>query len=95
MGYSLETKAKPYATRETLLCETVFDMTTIICHLANEGKICLPEDSRDTFLAVLTAAREFEKDYIDNGDYLSDVEDYVLHRLDHFYCCSRLEEAYT
>lgn len=58
------------------LCECVFDITLLI------GSKLDYEDSRELFNTVFNMANEFEENYKDDDDYMSEIEKFVNNRLD-------------
>lgn len=63
------------------IAECVFDLTTIACNslhvFSAEGDV----DSREIFHTIYELAKEYERTHEDDGNYLSDIEEFGTERL--------------
>ena len=69
-----------------MLCECVYDLTTIAEYLINEHK--LDVDSRDVFWEVAKLAEEFDSKFNDedeDADYMSDIEEFGFKKLKEYF----------
>lgn len=62
------------------ICENVYEIGRLAESLEFDGVI-EAEDSRNLFWFCLDLAVEFEKTYIDGGDYLSEIDAFALPKL--------------
>ena len=76
-----------------LLCECVYDLTTIAYSLINEYELGVDVDSRDVFFEVAKLAEEFDSKFNDeDGDYMSDIEEYGFKKLKEYF---GIEQRFT
>lgn len=74
-----------------MLCECVYDLTSIAEFLINKHE--LDVDSRDVFFEVAKLAEEFDSKFNDeDGDYLSDIEEYGFKKLKEYF---GIEQRFT
>ena len=76
-----------------LLCECVYDLTTIAYSIINEYELGVDVDSRDVFFEVAKLAEEFDSKFNDeDGDYMSDIEEYGFKKLKEYF---GIEQRFT
>ncbi len=63
----------------TKICECVFDIAMVAMEMVDFKQGCI--DSRDLFQSVIVWAKEFEDGYVDQGEYMSDIEEFARRKV--------------
>lgn len=65
-------------------CECLYDISMMAAYLIQDGKIIV-QDSRELFLTIMQLSEEFEESFLEDDDYMEQVEMFAHKRLTEIY----------